>query len=189
MPGAATVTQPQADTLTDPTRIGEDFTWRQKLHARYGEDEFDFEAVIEKSGNTLRVLFLTPYGTRALLLEQLGQKVSTRYFVSQRLPFPARYILGDIHRVFFRGFAPEKPTDGAHTHEQGGERFEDTWRRGVIIARTVTPDKGARKGAEPASAAVTIRYTPGYRPGLAPGRVHLDNQRHGYEIAIDTLLD
>jgi hypothetical protein len=175
------------DTLVDPGQIPGNFLWRQRLVARYGEDTFEFEAVVEKSTDSLRVLFLTPYGTRALLLEQVGHDVRTQYFISHRLPFPPRYILSDMHRVFFRGFAPGAPNHGRHAQLLAGEFFEDTWETGTLVARTVQlPEQGPRASAAQ-SRKISIRYTPGFRPGSPPARIRLNNQWHGYDITIDTL--
>ena len=181
--------QAPLDVLTEPRLVGPDFVWRQKLSASYGDDSFDFEAVLEKSDNALRVLFLTPYGSRALLLEQLGQQVRTEYFVSQRLPFPAHFILGDIHRVFFRGFEGQLPPDGSHTQRLQGEVFHDTWQHGSLVSRTVEFENAEPEKLDQQAGAIAIRYAPGYRPGAVPGQVFLENHRHGYEISIDTLPD
>ncbi len=178
------------DTLVDPRHISPDFLWRQRLHATYGDDSFKFDAVVEKSEATLRVLFLTPYGTRALLLEQVGTQVRTEYFVSQRLPFPARYILGDIHRVFFRGFADPPPAAGTHEQRLGREVFRDTWRDGALVSRVVSlaPEpEGSHDATGPEPRRISIGYSPGFRLGSPPARVRLDNEWYGYEIEIETL--
>jgi hypothetical protein len=187
---AQATTRAPPEMLVDPRLISPDFLWRQRLTATYGEDSFKFDAVVEKSAATLRVLFLTPYGTRALLLSQVGSEVRTEYFVPQRLPFPARYILGDIHRVFFRGFADRNPTTGIHEQRLGREVFRDTWRDAALVSRVVTlaQEPGANAsdgGREPAR--ISVRYSPAFHPGSPPARVRLDNDWYGYEIEIETL--
>src|SRR5690606_21276215 len=118
--------------LVDTSEISGNFLWRQRLLTRYGGDEWQVQGVLETSGDSLKVLLLTPYGSRALLLEQNGKTVRSEYFVSQHLPFPAQYILYDIPRVLFLGFAPDAPRDGRYSHTVKGELLTDTYREGAI---------------------------------------------------------
>jgi hypothetical protein len=171
---------PLDDVLPAPSTIRGDFAWRQRLVASYGEEDFSFQAMLEKSGGTLSLLFLTPYGSRALLLQQTDSRLETRYFVSQRLPFPARYILTDVYRVYFRGM-PEAPlADGVHRMNVDGETFVDRWQGGALLQREVY----AATSKEPA---VLIRYQPGASREAPADRVELDNRAYGYRIAIDTV--
>src|SRR5690606_41940002 len=69
--------------LVDPSTVATDFMMRQHLQGDYGDDEIAFDAVVQKQGDTLLVLVLTPYGSRALLIEQKG--LNTRDRKSTRL--------------------------------------------------------------------------------------------------------
>ncbi len=179
---------PPPDTVLDPRQIRGNFVWRQRLSARYQGDSFKFEAVLEKSGNTLRVLFLTPYGTRALLIEQTGHTVRTEYFIPQRLPFSPSHILSDIHRVFFRGFGEGAPNNGQRVQRLDGEVFYDTYRQGALVARVVQQPTDAHSTRIPQQEKrISIDYEPGFRPGVPPHRVRLNNDWYGYLIEIDTL--
>lgn len=182
----APVEQAPCDILVDPTAMSRDFLWRQRLTATYDEHQYRFEAVLEKSGPTLRVLFLTPYGTRALLLEQRHEQVHTEYFIPQRLPFPPERILGDIHRAYFRGFDRALPSGGTREYREHGEMFEDTWQGGRLVQRVATaPGSPARDNSR--TKRVAIAYTPGFVPGTPPARVMLTNDWHGYQILIETI--
>jgi hypothetical protein len=168
------------DVLPSSATIERDLAWRQQLVATFGEEKFSFQAVLEKSGSTLSLLFLTPYGSRALLLQQTDRSVQTRYFVTQRLPFPPRYILTDVYRVFFRGMPTAPLPDGVHLSKVDGETFSDRWQDGFLVERTVY----AHAGGAPA---VVIRYQPMGNRHAPAGRVVLDNRAYGYRIEIETV--
>jgi hypothetical protein len=170
--------------LLAPEQIAGNFVWRQRVTAAFENRRDSLEAVLEKSGGRLRVLFLTPYGSRALLLEQQGQEVTEEYFVEQRLPFPARYILVDIHRAVFRGLEHGPQKDGTHEHPNGVELFADTWRGGRLVERRVFwPKADGSRTIEPA---IVARYRPGLVLGEPPENVTIANRRMGYRLEIDT---
>jgi hypothetical protein len=126
-------------------------------------------------------LFLTPYGSRALLLRQIGTSVETRYFVSQRLPFLARRILPDVYRVYFRGAVDVPRADGVYRLNVDGETFVDTWRGGRLERREVYADPDSERPA------VLIVYQPDPALEAPNGRVELDNLSYGYRIEIETV--
>lgn len=172
------------DAWIDPATMPRDFLWRQRLTTTYGEHRYRFEAVLEKSGSTLRILFLTPYGTRALLIEQAHGQVHTEYFIPQRLPFPPERILGDVHRAYFRGFDGRLPLNGTNEYRDHAEMFEDTWQSGRLVQRVA---RAAAPGNASPEKRVTIAYTPGFVPGPPPAQVVLTNGWHGYQILIETI--
>jgi predicted exporter len=171
---------PLADVLPPPMSVPFDFTWRQQLVATYSDQSFTFQAVVEKTGNELQLLFLAPYGSRALLLRQTGAEVESEYFVSQRLPFPVRYILTDVYRVYLRGFEATSKADGTHRAVADGETFVDEWTNGQLRRREVF---AAQTSTEPS---VTIEYRPGGTQRMPAAHVFLDNRAYGYRIEIDT---
>lgn len=164
-----------------PRLLPRDLFWRQQLKANHGGHQFEFQAVLENADDRLRVLFLTPYGTRALLLEQVGAEVQSEYFIPHELPFPPAHIMGDIHRVFFRGFAKTPTQDGTFRQRVDAEVFEDTWQHGRLVKRVcwaIRPADTTKK--------ISIRYAPGYIPSTPPKTVWLTNGWHGYQIVIET---
>lgn len=168
------------EVLPPPGDVPFDFSWRQHLVASYGEQEFTFQAVVEKSANRLQLLFLAPYGSRALLLEQDDARVASEYFVPQRLPFPPEYILSDVHRVYLRGFADSPLADGTHRALVDGELFVDHWSGGLLKAREVFADEASTIPS------VTVRYSPGGARRAPAREVVLDNRAYGYRIEIET---
>lgn len=176
-----------SDIVRSPERLGEDFVWRQRLTATYGDESFSFQAVVEKTGNTLNLLCLTPYGSRALLLKQRGTTVKTQYFVEQRLPFPARYILSDLHRVYTpTREAPPKPTelDRESTLEMrlDGEQFVDQFVDGRIVRREIYGPMARSDRPD-----VVVLYADAGGTPSSATRITLDNRAYGYHIEIETL--
>ena len=176
--------------LVDPAQLGADFMWRQSVTATFrdpdgNQQSVSFEAIIQKRGDTLLVLGMTPVGSRAFLIEQRGQHVSLRRFVDQDLPVPERYILVDIHRAFFGGIpADESGTlgeDGFRTARLNGEEVRELHRGGRLLERHFR-----RLDSKP-SGTSRIDYGEG-ATGSGPAEViTLDNGWFGYQLVIKTL--
>jgi hypothetical protein len=166
-----------------PAEVPVDFMLRQHLVARYGDEESAFDLVLQKRGDELVLLGLAPYGGRAFALTQRGDTFEAEKFVPMRLPFPARHILNDIHRVLFRGsgLGAQRP-DGDHMLEEHGERVEERWQDGQLVTRTYT-----RLDGEPAGR-IRITYEGPTPPGgITAPRVHVDNGWFGYHLHIQNL--
>src|ERR1700722_8658280 len=98
---------PYTGPLDFPVEGAEDFFDRQRIVASYEGHAFGFDAVLQKRGNELTLLGLTPFGSRAFVVTQKGADVSFQNYVGTALPFPPRYMLIDVHRVFFAHGAPD----------------------------------------------------------------------------------
>lgn len=189
-PNAAPSAQTYPGTLVDPTELGDDFMWRQLVTATFrrprGElESVSFEAIVQKRGDTLSVLGMTPFGSRGFLIEQRGQDVSLRRFVDGEMPVPARFILIDIHRTFFHGIAADHAgpldEDGFRTAIVDGEEIRELHRDGRLIER-----RFRRLDGEPAGI-IRIDYGPG-APATGPAElITLDNGWFGYQLVIKTL--
>ena len=99
-PAAAPEPAPAAADLPPPDRIPGQLTLRQKLAAKSAHGGGSFETILQKRPGVLRVVGLTPFGTRAFLLEQRGPTVDFTSYVPRELPFAPTFMLLDIHRVF-----------------------------------------------------------------------------------------
>jgi hypothetical protein len=166
-----------------PSEVPADFMLRQHLVARYGDEESAFDLVLQKRGDELVLLGLAPYGGRAFALTQRGDTFESEKFVPMRLPFPARHILNDIHRVLFRGsgLGAQRP-DGDHVLEEHGERVEEGWQDGQLVTRTYE-----RLDGEPAGR-IRITYEGAIPPdGVTAPKIHLHNGWFDYELHIDNL--
>src|SRR5580692_2625254 len=82
---------PYTGPLDFPSERAADFFDRQKIVASYEGHSFGFDAVLQKRGNELTLLGLTPFGSRAFVVTQKGTEVSFQNYVGTALPFPPKY--------------------------------------------------------------------------------------------------
>jgi len=172
---------PPPASLPPPDAIAGVFTVRQKLVATSAHGGGSFEAVLEKVEGKLTLLGLTPYGSRAFLLEQNGPQVSFTSYIPKELPFPPTYMLLDVHRVFDAPLAPPLP-EGEREGESHGAPVHEVWRAGKLVRR-LYGEAGAPRGAAPV---VTVSYEGEGPSGLA-AHVTLTHHRFGYQLVVDTL--
>ena len=170
--------------LTSPSSHPGSFLRRQKLTAHYGDQTQSFEAVLQKKGDVLTLIGLTPFGTRAFVLEQNGLEVKFTSYIGD-IPFPPRYILQDIERVYFDGLTADVATlaDGEHVAERDGERIREVWRGGRLQQRDFT-----RLANDPPGV-MSIVYQGGMADGTSPPEIDIDNAWVGYRLSIVTLSE
>lgn len=166
--------------LVEPSTIGYDFMIRQRVQGSYGERSVSFDAVVQKQGGTLMVLTLTPYGSRAFLVEQQGQEVRVEKFIPRELPFEPRFILLDVQRVFLKGLPQAPRDDGWHRSRIDDEIVRERWQGGRLHERTY-----ARRDRQP-KGAIFVRYEGGYVPGERPPPIELVNEWFGYRLVLET---
>lgn len=168
-------------TLVLPSTVPGDFVARQKVKARYGKARVRFESILQKRRDTLTLLGLTPFGTRAFLLQQEGDVVTFTAYVDRVLPFPPRYILFDIHRALFIGISSDPLADGVHFASRNGEEIRERWQDGRIIERTFHRETRHPPGS------ITITCKGGMVFGVPPPRLEFRNGWFGYDLTITTL--
>lgn len=167
-------------TLRPPSALPGDFLWQQRLTARFGEHENSLKVAVQKQGDHLVLVGLTPFGTKAFVLDQQGEAVAFTPYVDRKMPFPPRYMLIDVQRCYLPLGDPGKhPSDGEEKFELDGEEVTQTFANGHLTER-----RFRRIDGQPAG---TIRIT--YRDWTAgvPKHVTLDNRWFGYSLAIATL--
>jgi hypothetical protein len=172
-----------------PTRLesfrtaSADFLRRQRITAQFQGHTISFEAILQKQGETLTLLGMTPFGTKAFALTQKGSDVTFTPFLTRELPFPPRYILNDIHRTFFIGL-PEAPlADGTHFGVRAGEEIREEWEHGRLRTRRFRRIEG-----EPAGE-ITVRYSGEPTASGVAEHVQFTNGWFGYELLIETTSD
>jgi hypothetical protein len=161
--------------------IGHNFVWRQHVTVRHEQDEFQFEALLQKDGDELTFIGLLPAGTKLFVLRQIGRVVSVaqKQIDVDRALVPEA-ILFDIHRAYFLGFEPGK-SETWNGKTSSGLTLSETWESGSLIHRVIADHPDA---AEPH---LEIDYQPGYRLGEAPGNVQLTHSSGAYAISVKTL--
>jgi hypothetical protein len=167
--------------LLDSAALPDGVFLRQRIEARFGERELGFAAVLQTAEGVLSLLALTPYGTRAFLLEQRGRAVSFTSYVDRALPFPPRFILIDVQRTLFLGLPGAPLPDGEHTAVRNGERISERWRGHRLLARSFERLDGHPRGP------IRITYPGGMRGTVPPPRIELENTWFGYQLTIHTL--
>jgi hypothetical protein len=164
--------------------MSRDFLARQQLSGKFQDRDFKFEAVLQLRNGTLTVLGLTPFGTKAFVLEQTGTEVSFKPLIDREIPFPPEYMLQDIHRVWFwhvrLPWGDQPPNEQNPSVEVAGERVTETWTENGLVRRTFERLDGAREGI------IRVDYIGGHRTGRPAKQVVLDNGWFGYQLEITT---
>jgi len=171
--------------LRPPRDLGIDVVWRQRVTATWASGERGFDAAIQNQANVLTVLGLSPVGAPGFVFQLDDQAVSVKNDSGERLPFPPRFILLDVQRVFFPWlgdgvgiFGPRE--DGDYEAEQDGELVREVWRRGRLQERSFERLDGAPAGR----IHVAYQWDEGQ---TAPRRAVLDNGWFGYSLAVETI--
>lgn len=171
--------------LRAPETLPTQVLWRQRVTAFWGEgDERGFDAAVQRRGDTLTVLGLSPTGSVGFSIVQRGDDVELTNRMPERFPFPPRNVLLDVQRSFYPwlpGDPGDAPTDGERSGEVDGERVHETWRQGRLVERRFT-----RLDGEPAGT-LRIRYTWDRADWSVPTHTELDNAWFGYRLEIETL--
>ncbi|MEM9071129.1 MAG: DUF3261 domain-containing protein [Myxococcota bacterium] len=165
--------------MVPPSSLEGDFLVEQEVRMVHARGENSFRAVLQKRGGELLMLGLAPHGGRAFLLTQTDEGVAFESYMPFELPFPAEYILHDVHRTWFLG-------SNGQQLERDGERVAERVENGRVVERTFERLDDAPAGV------ITIRYAGGLPEGsplrvAPPDEVVFDNGWYGYQATIRTL--
>jgi hypothetical protein len=176
------VAPPTAAELPPPDAISGTFAVRQKLTATSPKGGGSFEAVLQKQPGTLTLVGLTPYGSRAFLLQQTKGDVQFTKYVPRELPFAPTFLLLDIHRVLATWLGPPLST-GERSGQVGDETIRERWQDGKLMQRTFVSTKATPPGT------ITITYTGHGVSNAANMATHitLQNARMDYRVDIETV--
>jgi hypothetical protein len=173
--------------LQSPATLGPDFMMEQEVTMTHAEGSNTFRAILQKRGDELVLLGLAPHGGRAFVLTQRGDAVTFESFMPEELPFPAQYILHDIHRTWFHSAGSAEPdAQGFREVERDGERIREHVGAGGVSERRFERLDGAPAGA------IVVRYGDGLTAGAPhtarpPDEVTFENGWFGYSGRIRTL--
>jgi hypothetical protein len=166
-----------------PSDFPFDFTLDQTVEATARGRTQTVRVIAEKSGDTLRLVGLTPFGVRAYVITQEGLDVRAEVQLEGGLPFPPEHVVLDLHRTFLAGFPADAGAtpDGRREFTAGGDAFADEIRGGRVVRRRVVP-------AEPGADVLDVRYEPEgvALDGTPPPRAVVHHERLGYTLVITT---
>ncbi len=167
--------------LLSSSQLAGDQVLRQRLHFRFAEETGVLDAVVQVDCGVLRVIGLSPIGSRLFVIEQRGLEVTLETTTQRQLPFSARNLLLDVQRTYLYPLSDPAPADGRYRHQQGVTTLHETWRGGRLRERVIADSNGERKGE------IVVSYEGGYASSETPPRVHLDNRLYGYSLDVQTL--
>lgn len=170
--------------LRMPAALPFDVVWQQRVTAFWGEGrQRGFDAAVQKRGDTLTVLGLSPMGSVGFAVVMENDAVQVTNNTEEELPFPPRFILLDVQRAFYPWIADGPihgaPRRGARTALVDGETVEERWSAGRLRERRF------RRGDGP-DGEIVVRYEWGEDAWRGPSRVLLDNGWFGYRLQVDT---
>lgn len=166
--------------LVDPREIAGDFMWQQRVSARHSERRGAFDAVLQKRGDELLVLGLTPMNTRGFSLLQKGTTIEYKQFVPFELPFSPSSVLYDIHRAFFYNLLEPFQAEGTRVCAFENEKITDQFALGHLVKRRF--ENVSDSGDE-----LIIEYaSPGYAKQTPPRVTTIDNRAYGYHLRVET---
>lgn len=134
---AGRATMPESpQSLPSPARFEENFFLRQEIVARHKGRSVTFRTALEKREDVLRLVGLTPFGSRAFMIEQSGRDVQFKEYVHLGIPFDPMNMLVDVHRVLFEGSGIGAHLgDGTHEFESASGSIVEAWADGSIVSR------------------------------------------------------
>ena len=165
--------------LLPTSELAPPFQLQQRIHGQYEGRDVAVDCVVQLDRGKLTVVGLTPFSTRAFVIEQVGTEVKLQKFVDRDVPFDPAAVLYDLHRVFFRGLPKPQP-DGTHEGVDHGDLVREVWRDGHIVERRFQSLEG------PIPQLVIIEFQGAPAPVIAP-RVRLTNVAFSYTLEIETL--
>lgn len=163
--------------LRSPAAFASDFVWQQRLTSTANGETRSLRVVLQKQSDRMVLVGLTPFGTKAFVLDQSGQDVHFEKFFDRSMPFPPRFMLIDIQRSYLPLGAVGQ---GETRTELDGEEIVQVFADGHLVER-----RFRRLDAQPPGT-ITVQYREFVAPGV-PRHVHIDNRWFGYVLEVTTL--
>ena len=190
---AACASEPRAPRFTEadypgllrpPSALGADVLWQQRVTATWGDERGrSFDVAVQKRGDTLTLIGLSPLGSTGFVVELRGDAITHHAPAGEELPFPPRFLLLDVERVFFPWLAAEPASDGERAAVVGEERVVEQVQGGRVRERRFTRLDGRPRGT------IVVRYDWSEGDGAAASQAELDNGWFGYRLSIRTLQE
>jgi hypothetical protein len=185
MPARPTFTdQDYPGKLRPPSALPSDVVWQQRVTAIWGQGaERGFDAAVQKRGDTLTVMGLSPLGSLGFAVVLRGDAIEVQAEAQAELPFPPRFILLDVQRAFYPWLPAAQGADGERQAEVDGEVVHERWADGRLRERSFHRVSGGPEGS------IVLTYEWGHADWTGPSRVVLDNGWFGYRLIVDTQVE
>jgi hypothetical protein len=165
--------------LFDLAQLPEDFLWLQRVSGSFQGEDYSLKFALEKRGAELRVVGLSPFGTRAFLIRQQGRNFSFESYTDRPVPFSPKVVLIDVQRAFLvRDLSSQPPATGLHSYQHGAEAVRESWRDAALEWREFTHPDFERP--------IRVEYEPPMRDFEPPALARLRHGWFGYEIVVET---
>ena len=173
-------------TLQHPGALPIQAVWQQHVTADWtGPDHrarsSGFDAAVQRRGDRLTVLGLSPMGSVGFSVEQGPDGIHIENNIPDQMVLPPRFILLDVQRTFYPwtdADAPNAPQ--RRTARLDGEDVQERWDDGKLIERSFSRTTGDPAGV------IRIQYEWGRDDWAVPTRAVLDNGWFGYRLTIVT---
>lgn len=165
-----------------PTAIAEQFIWRQRVTASWGDRSESFDAVLQMHDEELMLMGLGPMGRPGFIATLTTSGVTFENRSGRSLPFPVEHIMADVQKVFYP-WLPAVPSgfSGTRAGDHESLAIRETYADGRLLTRTFQRSDAIDRGE------LRVRYE-GWLPGhSAPQRAVLNNTWFGYELTIVTV--
>lgn len=166
--------------LRSPSALGDEFALEQRVRSESPAGTHEFRAVLQRRGDTLVMVGFGPHGGRGFVLTQRGDEVDLDWQLPGEIPFPPRFMLHDVQRVWFGGLEGPLP-DGEHRAVIDGEEVVERWSDGMLRERTY------RRLDDDPPGRIHVEYEPGLGGTSPPREVRLENGWFGYRLVLTTL--
>ena len=173
-------------TLRPPSALTTEAVWQQQVVATWsgpdgGEQTRGFGAAVQRRGDSLTVVGLSPMGSVGFSIELSPAGVAIKNNIPDQMVLPPRFILLDVQRAFYPWIEAERAeSSGERVIERDGERVEERWQEGRLTERSFTRIAGDLGGV------IRIRYEWGRDDWALPTQATLDNGWFGYRLQIVT---
>lgn len=145
---------------------------------RSGSVDTAFRLAVEKRGDELTLVGLSPLGAVVFSVVQTGVELEVDALPASILEVPPENVLRDLHHVLFQGVA-SAPADGEVATVQGDTRISEVWSDGRLRRRGFERVSGKPSGE------IVVDFVSDPVEGLAEARIH--NGWCGYEATLVTL--
>lgn len=107
--------------LLSPMTFGRSYAAQHLIEGHVRDQNFALQVYVEIGPDSILLLGLTPWQTRAFVLRYDGNNLDFKNFTDREMPFPPELILSDLQQVLWPSLPNQNDwqvADDPHTHER-----------------------------------------------------------------------